>query len=41
LWGSTFANLDLFVLIKILVAKYGMWGKRQQKGEDEPGDKNG
>jgi hypothetical protein len=25
LWGSTFANLDLFVLIKILVAKYGMW----------------
>jgi transposase-like protein len=25
LWGSTSANLDLFVLIKILVAKYGMW----------------
>jgi hypothetical protein len=27
LWGSTPANLDLFVLIKILVAKYGMWDR--------------
>jgi putative transposase len=31
LWGSTSANLDLFVLIKILVAKYGMWAGQNHR----------
>jgi hypothetical protein len=31
--GSTSANLDLFVLIKILLPWHGMWGVNQRKGK--------